>query len=108
MVSASASAIWLGLVIFVVAGFQTMNYREFLGLTQQEFERAPVHIAVEVLIAAALCLWGSLGLAGSLKPINPFTQQRGLDASSFRPDFMSFNHRGHLMPLAIEPLPMKG
>ncbi len=32
--------------------------REILGLTQQEFERAPVHIAVEVLIAAALCLWG--------------------------------------------------
>jgi len=94
--------------MFVVAGFQTMSYRGYLGLTQQDFDRAPIYVVVEVLVAAALCLWGSLGLAGSLKPINPFTQQRGLDASSFRPDFMSFNHRGHLMPLDISPLPSKG
>lgn len=105
MVSTSASAVWIGLAIFVVAGLQTMNYRELLGLTQQQFERAPVYIVVEVLVAATLCMWGSLGLAGTLKPINPFTQQRGLDAQSFRPDFMSFNHRGHLMPLDIAPLP---
>lgn len=29
---------------------------------------------------------------------------RGLDANVFRPDFMSFNHRGHAIPLAVEPL----
>ena len=32
---------------------------------------------------------------------------RGLDAQSFRPDFMSFGHRGQLMPLNLEPLPLR-
>ena len=29
---------------------------------------------------------------------------RGLDAYQFRPDFMSFNHRGHAIPLSVEPI----
>lgn len=32
--------------------------REYLGLTQQEFDRSPLYIAFEVLVAAVLCFWG--------------------------------------------------
>lgn len=31
--------------------------------------------------------------------------RRGLDADTFRPDFMAFNHRGQMMPLDVPPLP---
>ena len=44
------------LTVFSLAAADTT----FLGLTQQEFERAPVYIVVEVLAAAGLCLWGEL------------------------------------------------
>lgn len=32
--------------------------KDILTLRQQEFERVPVHILVEVTLAFALCLWG--------------------------------------------------
>ena len=131
----------------------------------------PLPIVVEVLLAAALCMWGehippclsgtashcvftgtmpnhplchtgSVQLAGTLKPISAMASQecvhpiffvcwlvpsrpsdaavmgfprcerdapstlacRGLDAFHFRPDFMSFNHRGHAIPLSVEPI----
>ena len=41
--------------------------RDFLGLTQQEFNRAPLHIALEVLVAAGLCLWGEHCLLPSME-----------------------------------------
>ena len=36
--------------------------RDLLGLTQQQFEKAPFYIVLEVLVAAGLCLWGELSL----------------------------------------------
>lgn len=32
--------------------------RDMLKLTQEEFERVPAQIIVEVLLAAVLCMWG--------------------------------------------------
>ncbi|CAL8463896.1 g3431 [Coccomyxa elongata] len=102
--STSGMAVTAGIALFVLAGYQTLRYRDMLKLTQEEFETVPAHVIVEVLLAAALCMWGSVQLAGAFKPISALANQEGLDANVFRPDFMSFNHRGHAVPLAVEPL----
>ncbi|EIE18898.1 hypothetical protein COCSUDRAFT_54802 [Coccomyxa subellipsoidea C-169] len=102
--SVSGMAVIAGIALFVFAGYETLRYRDMLKLTQEEFESVPAQVVVEVLLAAILCMWGSLQLAGNFKPISALANQEGLDANVFRPDFMSFNHRGHAIPLAVEPL----
>lgn len=43
--------------------------REFLGLTQEEFTRAPIYITAEVLLAATLCLWGEKASSDAKQPL---------------------------------------
>ncbi|KAK9918380.1 hypothetical protein WJX75_003629 [Coccomyxa subellipsoidea] len=73
--SPSGMAVIAGIALFVFAGYQTLRYRDMLKLTQEEFERMPAQIIVEVLLAAVLCMWGSLQLAGSFKPISALANQ---------------------------------
>ncbi|KAK9827623.1 hypothetical protein WJX81_007760 [Elliptochloris bilobata] len=100
----SALAILAGVALFLVAGYQVITYRDMLKLTQEVYEGVPLAVRLEVLVAAVLCMWGSLHLAGELRPISALANQEGLEADTFRPDFMAFNHRGHLMPLDVPPL----
>ncbi|KAK9847689.1 hypothetical protein WJX84_001943 [Apatococcus fuscideae] len=80
-----------------------MQLREQFSLTQQSFQSAPLHIWLETSLAAILCLWGSLHLAGQFQPISALETQRGMQADTLRLDFMTFNHRASLMPMELDP-----
>ncbi|CAK0786496.1 hypothetical protein CVIRNUC_009709 [Coccomyxa viridis] len=78
--------------------------RDMMKLRQEEHVVLPAAVLIEVLVAAALCMIGSLGLAGDLKPIYATANQEGVDMDVFRPDFMAFNHRGYALPLAVDSI----
>eukprot|EP00884_Botryococcus_braunii_P020654 jgi/Botrbrau1/7272/Bobra.0318s0010.1 len=100
----SGLAVTAGITIFLYAGYTMIQHRSMLKLTQEEFTKVPSEVILELAIAAVFCLWGSLGLAGNLEPISALHAQGGLDTYEYRPDFASFNHRGHLLPLVVEPI----
>ena len=53
-------------------------------------------VTLTCIKALTCCLW--LGFC----VISQCVHYRGLDSYNFRPDFMSFCHRGHAIPLAVE------
>ncbi|KAK9808252.1 hypothetical protein WJX73_003715 [Symbiochloris irregularis] len=93
-VSSSALLLLLGAILFLYAGYSTIQHRDHLKVAKQDFDSVPLHILGTVLLAALSSLWGSYLKAGKLKAISALSGQQGLDANSFRPDFMAFNHRG--------------
>ncbi|GBF90995.1 hypothetical protein Rsub_03850 [Raphidocelis subcapitata] len=87
----------LGALLLLHCIYAVAKYRNMLKLTQQEFGALPLALSAEVLLGAALAMVGGYGLAGRLKPI-VITSGLSMDAGSFRPDFVSFNHRGKALP----------
>lgn len=102
--SPSGLALLAGAVLFLFAGYSTIQHRDSLKLAQQDLLSIPASILSVVALAVALCLWGTYHKAGKLKDISALAGQQGLDASTFRPDFMAFNHRGHAATLQLSPL----
>ncbi|KAK9823908.1 hypothetical protein WJX72_006293 [[Myrmecia] bisecta] len=101
MASIGALAVALATLIFGLAAYTMIQYRDLLKLTQEDYAHTPGLVQLEVATAAILCIWGSFKLAGDFKQIDALANQEGADANTFRPDFMSFNHRGQLLPLDL-------
>lgn len=102
--SLSSASVVVGIGLFLLAGHQTLRHRDMLKLRQEDIEALPFNVVLEVLLAAVLCMIGSLSLAGDFRPIHATANQEGVDMDVFRPDFMAFNHRGFALPLSVEPV----
>jgi hypothetical protein len=70
-----------------------------LKLTQQEFSGLPQHLQLELAIATILTLVGGYIISGSMKPIFLSKGAPSMDTGSFRPGFVSVNHRGKALPM---------
>jgi len=94
----------VGCLVLFHCTYAVVKYRDLLKLTQQEFEGLPQQLQVELAVGTVLSLIGGCLLAGKLKPIVSQKGTPSMDAGSFRPDFVSFNHRGGALPYRFTDL----
>lgn len=100
--------------VWIVPNVSHLTDRDVLKLSQQELDHVPkdaqLLIAIGTIVASlgtfsrtrrqtSTTHTGAVQLAGKLKPIHPAAASKGVVNHHFRPDFMTFNHRGGLVPM---------
>merc|ERR1712216_173065 len=93
-----------GLVMLAHAGYSTIQYRKYLRMVDQDFNGSPYDVHIGCAIGFLLCLVGCVSYADDLKPIRlaQTFHDKTVDDMSFRPDFMTFNHRGRALGLFMK------
>mmetsp|Transcript_10434 Transcript_10434/g.20879 ORF Transcript_10434/g.20879 Transcript_10434/m.20879 type:complete len:124 (-) Transcript_10434:193-564(-) len=90
---------WIGIIVLCHAGYSTIQYRKYLRLVGEEFVSSPADIYLEVLLGFLISFFGVINMSEELLPIRMAETyyQKTVDDTNFRPEFMSFNHRGRVL-----------
>jgi len=85
----------LGVLLFILAMFQMIQFRRFVKETGSE-ANVPVDIYLQALVAFGLCCFGALHAFSPFKNILAAFEHKSktMDTLNYREDFMVFLHRG--------------
>eukprot|EP00897_Mesotaenium_endlicherianum_P002041 jgi/Mesen1/1865/ME000143S00922 len=96
---------FVGLLVLLHAGYVTMQYKEQLKIEDEIFLCPKPEAMGELLVGLVLCLVAALRAPGELLPIKLTADNNRVAALPDLVDFMTFNHRGRLLPTNLQ---MKG
>jgi len=86
-----------GFSMLFSAGVMVYNYRTTVedasSLDTFGLSSIPFHISTLLLVAFVFTLFGSVGIASNLVPIKAQAGDRIHEPLTYRPGFVSFNHR---------------
>ncbi|EXC16167.1 hypothetical protein L484_024335 [Morus notabilis] len=91
-----------GVVILAHAAISTIRYRGLLKIMEEEFYGPPANVMVELLLGLVLCMWAALTVPGKFLSIHPHSEENRIVSLPANLDFMIFNHRGKVFPVATD------
>jgi hypothetical protein len=85
----------LSFFLIIYAGYQMVQFRNYVKATNQLEMATPLDIYVQLAIAMVIGVWGTSGLVEGLKPIKAVTlyNDKSYDVLHFSPEFATFNTR---------------
>mmetsp|Transcript_103029 Transcript_103029/g.165989 ORF Transcript_103029/g.165989 Transcript_103029/m.165989 type:complete len:121 (+) Transcript_103029:129-491(+) len=93
----------VGFAMLAHAGYSTIQYRKYLRMVDQDYKGSPFDIHIECAIGSLLCLFGCVSCADDFEPIRMAQtfHSKTPDDMSYRPEFVTFNHRGRALGLLL-------
>ncbi|OIV92365.1 hypothetical protein TanjilG_09963 [Lupinus angustifolius] len=91
-----------GILILFHAAYSTIQYRGLLKITEEEFSGPPFNVLIELFLGLVICIWAALTLPAKFLSIHPHSEDNRVVSLPANVDFMIFNHRGKVFPVATD------
>ncbi|KAG8374224.1 hypothetical protein BUALT_Bualt11G0108800 [Buddleja alternifolia] len=92
----------IGVLILSHAAYSTIQYRNLLKITEEEFSGVPINVVMELIAGLVFCMWAALTVPGKFLSILPHSDENRVVSLPANLGYMIFNHRGKAFPLDMD------
>ncbi|GMH09826.1 hypothetical protein Nepgr_011667 [Nepenthes gracilis] len=84
----------LGVLFLSHAAYSTIQYKNLLKITEDEFSGPPMNVVLELVLGFMFCMHAALSVPGKFQSIHPDSEENRVVSLPANMEFMIFNHRG--------------